>query len=58
MSRPCARTEADVEAIAGRLRRVAALSRLPASVLHQLASSGVYEDLEKGITRKLIAPGN
>lgn len=40
----------DVEVIAARLRRVDTLNRLPYNVLHQLAVSGYYEDLERGVT--------
>lgn len=42
-----------MEVIAARLRRVDTLNRLPHSVLQQLAVSGYYEDLERGVTRKL-----
>ncbi|GLV32312.1 Exchange protein directly activated by cAMP [Carabus blaptoides fortunei] len=48
--RPCDRNVKDVELISARLRRVEQLSRLPNSVLQQLALCGYYEDLEKGVT--------
>uniref|UniRef100_A0A1B6CZD4 Rap guanine nucleotide exchange factor 4 n=1 Tax=Clastoptera arizonana TaxID=38151 RepID=A0A1B6CZD4_9HEMI len=48
--RPKDRTLKDAEVIAARLRRVEVLNRLPATVLHQLACTGIYEDLEKGVT--------
>lgn len=53
--RPCDRNVKDVELIAARLRRVEQLYRLPNSVLQQLALCGYYEDLEKGVTRKLFS---
>lgn len=53
-SRPGDRSRRDADLIAHRLRRVEALDRLPASVLHQLALVGYYEDLEKGVTREYL----
>lgn len=44
----------DVELISCRLRRVEPLCRLPNYALQQLAMCGFYEDLEKGVTRKLL----
>nr|XP_018917363.1 PREDICTED: rap guanine nucleotide exchange factor 4 [Bemisia tabaci] len=48
--RPEERTGRDVEAIGARLRRLENLSRIPGSVVQQLATRGYYEDLEPDIT--------
>lgn len=47
---PIDRNVKDVELIAARLRRLDTFSRLPPSLLRDIANVAYYEDLEKGVT--------